>query len=193
MGRARTKEEDRGTQTSSAVLRLARVALGVNQREAAIVSEIGWRSMQRLELDEQVGEEIRDKVQKAWEQRGIAFLKSDDKGWGIRVRKLPVDDDHVSFEALRALRTGLAMSVEEAAEKAGVPHKLLNRLESGHFVEAEIWQAVTDAYKKMGVKFLPPTSQKGWGFRIPDSLSPEHGDVLLIRPRRGSGGARRRA
>lgn len=177
-----TKSETPADGISTSALRLARVALGMNQRNAALACGVGWRTMQRLELDEPVGEDIRAKIAAEWERRGITFLKTDKFGWGIRVaRRNP--EGPMGHEVYKAVRTALAMSAEAAAEMAGVSLRELNKVESNNYALDEIREKVRDAYAAAGVKFMFP-GKGGWGFRIPESLSPERGRVILIRPRR---------
>lgn len=70
----------------SELLRAARVALGLEQRALAKASGIGWRTIQRLELnDETASLKSRRRLQIAFEQAGVAFIP--DNGPGLRVRR----------------------------------------------------------------------------------------------------------
>lgn len=167
---------------STSALRLARVALQISQKDAAIACGIGWRTMQRLELDEPVNDEIRGKIAAEWERRGITFLNPDRVGWGIRVpRRDP--EGPMGHETFKALRVGLALSVEEAAQLVGVNPREINAVENSDDAPDDLRNQVRDAYTAAGVKFMFP-GKGGWGFRIPEKLSPERGRVILMRPRR---------
>lgn len=182
MAQGNGRAAGKGAGPSAALLRLARVAAGVTQKDAAKSAKVGWRSIQRIELDEDVTDEVRRKVKRFWERRGIAFLSGDPRGWGIRVPK--GEEGPLPGAAFRALRVGLDKSVEEAAALAGVTARSMNRLESGSSVAPAVRESVAGAYADLGVAFLRPTEEGGWGFLIPQSVSPETGRVILIRPRR---------
>lgn len=169
---------------SASRLRLARIALGIPQKEAAIACGVGWRTMQRVELGEPSTPDIRNKIRDEWERRGIVFIKEDASGWGIRT---PVHHGPITGDALKALRTGMNLSAEQAAGLAHVSLRKLNLLESDadeDYTSPTTLEKVMDAYVGAGVKFLMPAKSGGWGFRIPEKLSPERGEVILIRPRR---------
>lgn len=168
---------------SAAALRLARIALDIPQKEAALSAGIGWRTIQRIELGEPVAADLLNKVKSEWERRGIVFLKPDPAGWGIREpksdRKGPMGPG-----AMKALRIGMGMNVEQAAKLAKVTPQDIIRIESGQEVIDYVRDKVKNAYTEAGVRFLNPVKAAGWGFRIPESIASERGEVHLIRPRR---------
>jgi len=65
------------------------VALGLEQRALAKATGIGWRTIQRLELnDETASLKSRRRLQIALEQAGVVFIPDDGvNGPGLRVRR----------------------------------------------------------------------------------------------------------
>jgi transcriptional regulator with XRE-family HTH domain len=71
------------------LLRAARVALNIGQRELAKLSGVGQRTILRIERnDETVTLESRRRLQEAFEKEGITFIPADGtSGPGLRVRR----------------------------------------------------------------------------------------------------------
>ena len=71
------------------LLRAARVALGIGQRELAKRTGIGQRTILRIERnDETVTLETRRRLQDAYEEAGVTFIPDDGvSGPGLRVRR----------------------------------------------------------------------------------------------------------
>jgi transcriptional regulator with XRE-family HTH domain len=71
------------------LLRAARVALNIGQRELAKLSGVGQRTILRIERnDETVTLESRRRLQDAFENAGITFVDDDGvAGPGLRVRR----------------------------------------------------------------------------------------------------------
>lgn len=71
------------------LLRAARVALGIGQRELAKLTGIGQRTILRIERnDETVTLETRRRLQHAYEEAGVTFIPDDGvSGPGLRVRR----------------------------------------------------------------------------------------------------------
>jgi transcriptional regulator with XRE-family HTH domain len=72
----------------SELLRAARVALGIGQRELAAISGVGQRTILRVEQnDPTVSLETRRRLQDAFEKQGIVFIPDDGvSGPGLRIR-----------------------------------------------------------------------------------------------------------
>lgn len=73
----------------SELLRAARVALDIGQRELAALSGVGQRTILRIEQnDTTVSLETRRRLQDAFEQQGVVFIPDDGvAGPGLRIRK----------------------------------------------------------------------------------------------------------
>lgn len=73
----------------SELLRAARVALDIGQRELAALSGVGQRTILRIEQnDTTVSLETRRRLQDAFEKQGVVFIPDDGRsGPGLRVRK----------------------------------------------------------------------------------------------------------
>ncbi|GLQ80542.1 hypothetical protein GCM10007881_40610 [Mesorhizobium huakuii] len=71
------------------LLRAARVALGIGQRELAKLTGVGQRTILRIERnDETVTLETRRRLQDAYEEAGVTFIPDDGlSGPGLRVRR----------------------------------------------------------------------------------------------------------
>ena len=71
------------------LLRAARVALGIGQRELAKLTGVGQRTILRIERnDETVTVETRRRLQDAFEEAGVTFIPDDGlSGPGLRVRR----------------------------------------------------------------------------------------------------------
>lgn len=69
---------------------------------------------------------------------------------------------------LKAARIALGLSIDELADEAGIGQRSLNRVEAaspGAISKSAL--AVQQALERRGVEFLPPTLEKGPGFRLP--------------------------
>jgi transcriptional regulator with XRE-family HTH domain len=73
----------------SELLRAARVALDIGQRELAALSGIGQRTILRIEQnDPTVSLETRRRLQDAFEKQGVVFIPDDGvAGPGLRIRR----------------------------------------------------------------------------------------------------------
>lgn len=73
----------------SELLRAARVALDIGQRELAALSGVGQRTILRIEQnDTTVSLETRRRLQDAFEKQGVMFIPDDGgAGPGLRVRR----------------------------------------------------------------------------------------------------------
>ncbi|RST88429.1 XRE family transcriptional regulator [Aquibium carbonis] len=73
----------------SELLRAARVALDIGQRELAALSGVGQRTILRIEQnDTTVSLETRRRLQDAFEKQGVVFVPDDGvSGPGLRVRR----------------------------------------------------------------------------------------------------------
>lgn len=71
------------------LLRAARVALNIGQRELAKISGVGQRTILRIERnDETVTLESRRRLQDAFEKAGVTFVPDDGvSGPGLRMRR----------------------------------------------------------------------------------------------------------
>lgn len=83
----------------SELLRAARVALDIGQRELAALSGVGQRTILRIEQnDPTVSIETRRRLQDAFEQAGVAFLPDDGvSGPGLRIRRDLVQQGNLRF------------------------------------------------------------------------------------------------
>lgn len=81
------------------LLRAARVALGIGQRELAKLTGIGQRTILRIERnDETVTLETRRRLQDAYEEAGITFIPDDGvSGPGLRVRRDNLKQGNLRF------------------------------------------------------------------------------------------------
>jgi transcriptional regulator with XRE-family HTH domain len=83
----------------SELLRAARVALNIGQRELAKLSGVGQRTILRIERnDETVTLESRRRLQEAFEKAGITFVPDDGvAGPGMRIRRALVQQGNLRF------------------------------------------------------------------------------------------------
>lgn len=83
----------------SELLRAARVALDISQRELAKLSGVGQRTILRIEQnDPTVSLDSRRRLQVAFEEAGIVFEPDDGKnGPGIRIRKSLIKRSDLRF------------------------------------------------------------------------------------------------
>ncbi|KQU94919.1 hypothetical protein ASD12_24660 [Mesorhizobium sp. Root102] len=81
------------------LLRAARVALGIGQRELAKRTGIGQRTILRIERnDETVTLETRRRLQGAYEDAGVTFIPDDGvSGPGLRVRRELLKQGNLRF------------------------------------------------------------------------------------------------
>lgn len=73
----------------SELLRAARVALDIGQRELAALSGVGQRTILRIEQNDMtVSLETRRRLQDAFERQGVVFVPDDGlAGPGMRIRR----------------------------------------------------------------------------------------------------------
>lgn len=83
----------------SELLRAARVALDIGQRELAALSGVGQRTILRIEQnDTTVSLETRRRLQDAFEKQGVVFIPDDGiSGPGLRVRKELLQKGNLRF------------------------------------------------------------------------------------------------
>lgn len=83
----------------SELLRAARVALDIGQRELAALSGVGQRTILRIEQnDRTVSLETRRRLQDAFEKQGVVFIPDDGiSGPGLRVRRDLLRNDRLRF------------------------------------------------------------------------------------------------
>lgn len=83
----------------SELLRAARVALNIGQRELAKLSGVGQRTILRIERnDETVTLESRRRLQEAFEEAGVTFVPDDGtSGPGMRVRRDLIQQGSLRF------------------------------------------------------------------------------------------------
>lgn len=83
----------------SELLRAARVALNIGQRELAKLSGVGQRTILRIERnDETVTLESRRRLQEAFEEAGITFISDDGtSGPGLRIRRNLIQQGNLKF------------------------------------------------------------------------------------------------
>ena len=83
----------------SELLRAARVALDIGQRELAALSGVGQRTILRIEQnDPTVSLETRRRLQDAFEKAGVAFVPDDGvSGPGLRIRRDLVQQANLRF------------------------------------------------------------------------------------------------
>jgi transcriptional regulator with XRE-family HTH domain len=83
----------------SELLRAARVALNIGQRELARVSGVSQRTILRIERHEDsVTLESRRRLQEAFEKAGVTFIQDDGvSGPGLRVRRDLVRPGNLKF------------------------------------------------------------------------------------------------
>ena len=81
------------------LLRAARVALNIGQRELATLSGVGQRTILRIERnDETVTLETRRRLQDAFEKAGVTFVPDDGtSGPGLRVRRDLINQKGLRF------------------------------------------------------------------------------------------------
>lgn len=83
----------------SELLRAARVALDIGQRELAALSGVGQRTILRIEQnDPTVSLETRRRLQDAFEKQGVVFIPDDGvSGPGLRVQRSLVQQGNLRF------------------------------------------------------------------------------------------------
>lgn len=83
----------------SELLRAARVALDIGQRELAALSGVGQRTILRIEQnDTTVSLETRRRLQDAFEKQGVVFVPDDGvSGPGLRVRRDLLNKGNLRF------------------------------------------------------------------------------------------------
>lgn len=83
----------------SELLRAARVALNIGQRELAKLSGVGQRTILRIERnDETVTLESRRRLQEAFEEAGVTFIPDDGvSGPGMRMRRNLIQQGSLRF------------------------------------------------------------------------------------------------
>lgn len=83
----------------SELLRAARLALDIGQRELAALSGVGQRTILRIEQnDTTVSLETRRRLQDAFEKQGVVFIPDDGiSGPGLRVRKELLQKGNLRF------------------------------------------------------------------------------------------------
>jgi transcriptional regulator with XRE-family HTH domain len=81
------------------LLRAARVALNISQRELAKLSGVGQRTILRIERnDETVTLESRRRLQDAFEKAGVVFVPDDGvAGPGLRLRRDLIQQGNLRF------------------------------------------------------------------------------------------------
>jgi transcriptional regulator with XRE-family HTH domain len=81
------------------LLRAARVALNIGQRELAKLSGVGQRTILRIERnDETVTVETRRRLQDFFEKKGITFIPDDGaSGPGMRIRRDLIKQGNLRF------------------------------------------------------------------------------------------------
>ena len=81
------------------LLRAARVALNIGQRELAKVSGVGQRTILRIERnDETVTIETRRRLQDFFEKKGVTFTPDDGvSGPGLRIRRDLIKQGNLRF------------------------------------------------------------------------------------------------
>jgi predicted transcriptional regulator len=68
-------------------LKMARVALGLGVKEAAIVAQVSHDTITRLEAGQSVKPATAAKVRAALESAGVEFIAENGGGAGVRLRK----------------------------------------------------------------------------------------------------------
>lgn len=83
----------------SELLRAARVALDIGQRELAALSGVGQRTILRIEQnDKTVSIETRRRLQDAFEKQGVVFVPDDGvSGPGLRIRRDLIQQGNLRF------------------------------------------------------------------------------------------------
>lgn len=71
-------------------------------------------------------------------------------------------------EILRAARVLVGLKQSQLAEAANVSRHTLLRVEDGENVTLESIESIVDALEKLGVEFIPATSDRGHGLRWKD-------------------------
>jgi len=81
------------------LLRAARIALNIGQRELAKLSGVGQRTILRIERnDETVTLESRRRLQDAFEKAGVTFVLDDGvSGPGMRIRRDLIQQGNLRF------------------------------------------------------------------------------------------------
>ncbi|RUU61343.1 helix-turn-helix transcriptional regulator [Mesorhizobium sp. M2C.T.Ca.TU.002.02.1.1] len=80
------------------ILRAARSALGMSQAELAKISGVGVRTIMRVERNERVAVRTLQRLQTAFETRGLKFLASEpDLGPGFRIPLASIKRDDLRF------------------------------------------------------------------------------------------------
>jgi predicted transcriptional regulator len=70
-------------------LKMARVALDLGVKEAAIVAGVSHDTITRLEAGASVKQSTAEKVQRALEELGVEFIAENGGGLGVRLRNPP--------------------------------------------------------------------------------------------------------
>ncbi len=83
----------------SELLRAARVALDIGQRELAALSGVGQRTILRIEQnDPTVSLETRRRLQDAFEKQGVVFIPDDGvSGPGLRIQRDLIQKRNLRF------------------------------------------------------------------------------------------------
>lgn len=83
----------------SELLRAARVALDIGQRELAQLSGVGQRTILRIEQnDPTVSLDSRRRLQEAFEKAGVVFVSDDGtSGPGLRIRRDLLRQENLRF------------------------------------------------------------------------------------------------
>lgn len=88
-----------GMDVPSELLRAARVALNIGQRELAALSGVGQRTILRIEQnDPTVSLETRRRLQDAFEKQGVVFIPDDGvSGPGLRIQRDLIQKRNLRF------------------------------------------------------------------------------------------------
>lgn len=95
----RSERYELGMDVPNELLRAARVALNIGQRELAKLSGVGQRTILRIERnDETVTLESRRRLQDAFEKAGVTFVADDGvSGPGLRIRRNLIQQGNLRF------------------------------------------------------------------------------------------------
>ena len=66
--------------------RMARAALQIGMREAAIAAKVSTNTLIRLEGGEELRERTADDIRRAYEEKGVRFIE-DDEWLGVAIRR----------------------------------------------------------------------------------------------------------
>lgn len=162
------------------LLRAARDILELRQTDLAEATGVSVRTINRMERGiGLVGFERLGEIRSFLETHGVKFLEPSDEGdWclvlPLRLAPAPImtsAQDRVYYPlpnaVFRAARVALGISQSELAQRAGLAHTTVRRIEKGDDkITREMAYLLHMQLQKEGLKFSRPANGMGWRLEV---------------------------